>query len=172
MVSKGTFRKVSRVALLLRTHQSRLEPTLHCSHLCLLAPLPSPLWYIHHYLGFNMLALQLFGKQVQARYGNRYVWALYLAGACAGSVAMNYCMPYDTIEMPKVGADPCISTFFSFIAVQNPRLALFTLILPVRMWFLLALATGFVVVSDSSFKNLGGLLMGAGLGLLRRRLPF
>jgi membrane associated rhomboid family serine protease len=119
-----------------------------------------------------MLALQIFGKQVQTRYGNRYVWALYLAGACAGSVAMNYYMPYDTIEMPKVGADPCISTFFSFIAVQNPRLALFTLILPMRMWFLLALATGFVVVSDSSFRNLGGLVMGAGLGLLRRRLPF
>jgi membrane associated rhomboid family serine protease len=118
-----------------------------------------------------MLALQLVGKSVQARYGNRYVWGLYLAGACAGSLAMNYCMPYDTIEMPKVGADPCISAFFSFIAVQNPRLAVFTLFFPVRLWFLLALATGFVVVSDSSFKNLGGLAVGVGLGLLRRRLP-
>lgn len=116
-----------------------------------------------------MVALQLIGRHIQARYGSRYVWGLYLAGACAGSLAMNYYMPYDTIQLPKVGADPCISTFFSFIAIQNPRFVAFNLILPIRLWFLLALATFFVVVSDSSFKNLGGLAMGAGLGLLRRR---
>jgi hypothetical protein len=80
---------------------------------------------------------------------------------------MNYLMPYDTIELPKVGADPCISAFFSFIAIQNPKLIAFHLFLPVRLWFLLTLATLFVIVSDSSYKNLGGLAMGAGLGLLR-----
>lgn len=116
-----------------------------------------------------MIALQLVGKRVQVKYGPHYVWGLYLAGACAGSLAMNYWMPYDTIVMPKVGADPCISAFFSFMAVQNPKLVAFTLIVPVRLWFLLAVGTGFVVVSDSSFKNLGGLAIGAGLGLLRRR---
>jgi membrane associated rhomboid family serine protease len=117
-----------------------------------------------------MLALQLVGKRIQANYGSKYVWGLYLAGACAGSIAMNYFMPYDSITLPKVGADPCISSFFSFIAVQNPRFAVFNFIVPVRLWFLLAMATFFFVVSDSSFKNIGGLAMGAGLGLLRRRL--
>lgn len=116
-----------------------------------------------------MLALQLIGKRIQAKYGGKYVWGLYLAGAFAGSIAMNYMMPYDTIILPKVGADPCISSFFSFLAVQNPKLAVINLLLPVRMWFLLSLAVFFVVVSDSSCKNLGGLAIGASLGLLRKR---
>lgn len=120
--------------------------------------------------GINMLALQFIGKRIQVQYGSRYVWGLYFAGAFAGSIAMNYFMPYDSITLPKVGADPCISTFISFIAVQNPRFVAFNFIVPVRLWFLLAMATFFVVVSDSSFKNLGGLAMGASLGLLRRRL--
>jgi membrane associated rhomboid family serine protease len=64
-----------------------------------------------------MAVLQIFGNKIQARYGSRYVWGLYLAGALAGSVSMNYLMPYDTIPLPKVGADPCLSTFFSFLAV-------------------------------------------------------
>ena len=117
-----------------------------------------------------MLALQLIGKRIQASYGSKYVWGLYLGGAFAGSIAMNYLMPYDTIVLPKVGADPCISSFFSFLAVQNPKLAVINFVLPVRMWFLLGLAIFFVIVSDSSCKNLGGLAMGAGLGLVRRRL--
>ncbi len=116
-----------------------------------------------------MLALQLFGKRIQKNYGSKYVWGLYLAGAFAGSIAMNYFMPYDTIVLPKVGADPSISSFFSFLAVQNPNLTVINFLVPVKMWLLLGLATFFVIVSDSSCKNLGGLAMGAGLGLLRRR---
>lgn len=116
-----------------------------------------------------MIALQLIGKRVQLQYGSKYVWGLYIAGAFAGSIAMNFLMPYDTIPMPKVGADPCISAFFSFLVIQNPHLAVFNLFVPIKLWFLLACGTFFVVVSDSSCKNLGGLAVGAALGLIKRR---
>jgi membrane associated rhomboid family serine protease len=115
-----------------------------------------------------MAALHIVGKRIQARYGSKYVWGLYLAGALGGALAMNYFMPYDTINLPKVGADPSISSFFSFLAVQNPRLVAFHLLVPVRMWFLLGFSIFIFLVSDSSQKNLGGLATGAALGLLRR----
>ena len=94
---------------------------------------------------------------------------MYLIGALGGSLAMNFFMPYDAIPLPKVGADPCISALFSFMAVQNPLLTVFNFIVPVRFWFLLVCGTMFVMVSDSSFKTLGGLSAGVMLGLLRRR---
>lgn len=119
-----------------------------------------------------MIALQMIGKRIQLQYGTKYVWGLYLGGALAGSIAMNYFMPYDPIQLPKVGADPCISTFISFMAVQNPMLIAFNFIIPVRLWLLLGMAVFFVTVSDSSFKNMGGLAMGVGLGLLKRKFPF
>ena len=115
-----------------------------------------------------MAALHFIGNKVRSSYGSRYVWLLYTAGALAGSVSMNYFMPYDTIPIPKVGADPCISAFFSFLATLNPKTTLFNFIVPVRIWFLLLCSIGFVIVSDSSNKNLGGLAMGFGLGILRR----
>jgi membrane associated rhomboid family serine protease len=116
-----------------------------------------------------MLALQIIGKHIQSKYGSRYVWGLYLAGALAGSLSMSYFMPYDTIPIPKVGADPCISAFLSFVAVQNPSLTLFQFVLPFKFWMLIAGAALFFVFTDSSCKNLGGLAMGVGLGLLRKR---
>ena len=117
-----------------------------------------------------MLALHFIGNKILSVYGSRYVWLLYLSGALAGSVTMNYFMPYDTIPIPKVGADPCISAFFSFFATLNPRITLFNVIFPVKLWFLLLCSVGFVIVSDSSNKNLGGLAIGFGMGLLRRSL--
>ena len=117
-----------------------------------------------------MLALHFIGNKIHMAHGPRYVWLLYLTGAIAGSVAMNYLMPYDTFPIPKVGADPCISAFFSFLCALNPRMVVFNFIFPVRLWFLLLGSVGFVMVSDSSRKNLGGLAMGVGLGLFRRAL--
>jgi len=116
-----------------------------------------------------MAALQFIGKHIQGKYGFRYIWGLYLAGALAGSLTMNYFMPYDTIPTPKVGADSCISAFFAFLAVQNPTMVVFNLIIPFKFWMLLACAATFVILTDSSGKNLGGLAMGVGLGLLRKR---
>lgn len=117
-----------------------------------------------------MLALNFLGNKIQRKYGAKYVWLLYLAGAVAGSVAMNYMMPYDIIPMPKVGADPCIASFVGFMATLNPRLTVFHLIVPFKLWFLVLLGFGLIMVSDSSRKNLGGLAMGVGLGLVRRTL--
>jgi len=82
---------------------------------------------------------------------------------------MNYLMPYDTIPVPKVGADPSISAFVSFIIMQNPSTTLFNFIIPFKSWMLLICATMFFIVSDSSCKNLGGLTAGVGLGLLKKR---
>ena len=117
-----------------------------------------------------MLALHIVGKRVQGLHGFKYVWLLYLSGAIAGSVTMNYLMPYDTIPIPKVGADPCISAFLSFLATITPKATIFNFILPVKFWFLLLCAFGFVMVSDSSKKNMGGLAIGIGLGIMRRWL--
>ena len=121
-------------------------------------------------VAINMLALQLMGTKIHQRYGPKYVWLLYFAGAIAGSVAMNYMMPYDTIPMPKVGADPCIASFIGFMATLSPRATIFNFIVPVKFWFLVLLGFGLIMVSDSSRKNLGGLAMGVGLGLARRSL--
>ena len=117
-----------------------------------------------------MVALQLIGKKIQVSYGSRYVWLLYLAGAAAGSLAMNYAMPYDPIPIPKVGADPAISAFISFLATLNPRMTVFNWIVPIKFWFILLCGIGFVCISDSSCKNLGGLMMGVCLGLFRRKI--
>lgn len=118
-----------------------------------------------------MMALHIIGKNIEKKYGNKYVWVLYLLGALGGSIAMNYLMPYDSIPLPKVGADPCISAFFSFMAIQNPLLTVFNFIIPVRLWFLFFCGTFFAVVSDSSFKTTGGLSVGIILGLMKKRLP-
>ena len=115
-----------------------------------------------------MAAIHFFGKKIQLNYGSRYVWALYLTGAIAGSFAMNYFMPYYTINLPKVGADPAISALFSFFTVLNPRLVMFNLGVPVRLWFLLLCGIVMVSLVDSSGKNLGGLAVGVGMGLLKR----
>lgn len=117
-----------------------------------------------------MLALQFIGRKIQNNYGPKYVWLLYLAGAIAGSVSMNYLMPYHTIPIPKVGADPCIFTFVGFLATLNPRATLFHFIVPVKFWFLVLCLFGIIYVSDSSRRNLGGLVMGVGLGVIRRIL--
>jgi len=83
---------------------------------------------------------------------------------------MNYFMPFDLVPVPKVGADPSLSAFISFAILQNPSLTLFNFIVPVKLWSLLVAGTFFVVVSDSTFKNLGGLMAGVLLGLMKRRL--
>lgn len=115
-----------------------------------------------------MLALQIIGSKIHQKYGPRYVWVLYLTGAAAGSIAMNYLMPYDIVPIPKVGADPSISAFIGFLATLHPRATIFNFVFPFKFWFLLLCGVGFVIVSDSSCRNLGGLAMGVGLGLARR----
>lgn len=115
-----------------------------------------------------MLALQFIGNRIDQKYGPRYVWLLYLAGAAAGSIAMNYFMPYYIVPIPKVGADPGISAFIGFLAALNPKATIFNFIVPIKFWFVLLCAVGFVIVSDSTCSNLGGLAMGVGMGLARR----
>ena len=110
--------------------------------------------------------------RVNVKYGSKYVWALCAAGAISGGIAMMYLMPYDSIPIPKVGADPIISAFISFLATMNPQKVAFTLIFPVKYWFILLLAFGIVMATDSSGRNLGGLAAGISLGLVRRRLLF
>jgi membrane associated rhomboid family serine protease len=119
-----------------------------------------------------MVALHLMGKRIQAFHGSKMIWMLYLGGAIAGSVAMNYYMPYHSIPIPQVGADPAMASFFGFMAAVAPRATAFTLVVPVKFWFLLLMSTFLMTVSDSSCKNLGGLAMGVGLGLLKRPFLF
>jgi membrane associated rhomboid family serine protease len=115
-----------------------------------------------------MIALQYLGKKLQLSYGSKYVWGLYLGGAIAGSIAMNYLMPYFYILIPQVGADPSISAFIGFFATMNPRLTIFTLGVPFKCWFLLLCGLGLLLVFDPSYKDIGGLAVGVGAGLLRR----
>ena len=116
-----------------------------------------------------MIALQFMGRKVQ-KIGNKYVWLCYLGGAVGGAIAMHYLMPYDTIPVPKAGADPSISAFLSFLAMQHPRLTLFTLIVRVKFWFVIFGAALLMLATDSSCKTLGGLCTGALLGLIRRKM--
>jgi membrane associated rhomboid family serine protease len=117
-----------------------------------------------------MLAFNLASKQVAKKCGGKYVWMLYLGGALTGALAMNYLMPYYAIKVPIVGADPSISAFISFIIMQNPSATLFHFILPFKYWYLLICGSMFLIVTDSSFKNMGGLTAGIALGLLKKRL--
>lgn len=110
------------------------------------------------------------GKKIQSSHGSKLIWVLYLTGAAAGSIAMNYCIPYHSIAIPQVGADPAISSFFGFLTASNPRATAFTVVIPVKFWILLIFGVFLMTVSDSSCRNLGGLAMGISLGLLRR--PF
>lgn len=116
-----------------------------------------------------MLALHLMGRKIQASHGSKYVWALYLAGAAVGSLAMHYFMPYHCIPIPQVGSDPAMASFFGFMSTLTPRATAFTFIVPVKFWFLLLMGAFLMTVSDSSCKTLGGLATGVGLGLIRRR---
>lgn len=79
-------------------------------------------------------------------------------------------MPYESIPLPKVGSDSCISAFISFLSIMKPKKVAFNFIFPIRYWFILLAAFAFVLVTDSTDKNLGGLVAGAGIGLLRRSL--
>jgi len=117
-----------------------------------------------------MIALHLMGRRIKASHGSPMIWMLYLGGAVTGSLAMHYLMPYHSIPIPQVGADPSMASFFGFIASLAPRTTAFTLVVPVKFWFLLLMGVFLMIVSDSSCKNLGGLAMGVGLGLMRR--PF
>ena len=156
-------------ALRILEGEHRGEQVLHCPDLCLLAHVPPALWYIVDNAGVNMLALHFLGNKIRTTHGARYVWMLYLAGAGFGSIVMNYYMPYEIVPIPKVGADPGISAFISFLITMTPR-ATFNFLFPVKYWILLPCAMGFVVVTDSSGKNFGGLAVGVGIGLLRRSL--
>jgi membrane associated rhomboid family serine protease len=108
--------------------------------------------------------------KIKVNYGSKYVWALCTIGALAGGITMQYLMPYDSIPIPKVGADPCISAFIAFLATMSPSKVAFKLVFPFQYWFILLIALGIVMVTDSSGRNLGGLAAGVSLGLVRRRL--
>jgi hypothetical protein len=51
---------------------------------------------------------------------------------------------------------------------MNPKKVAFNFVFPIRYWLILLFAIGFVMATDSSGKNLGGLAAGIGLGLLHR----
>jgi membrane associated rhomboid family serine protease len=112
----------------------------------------------------------MIGMKIKVKYGSKYVWALCMIGALAGGITMQYLMPYDSIPIPKVGADPCISAFISFLATMSPTKVAFKFVFPFQYWFILLTAVGIVMATDSSGRNIGGLAAGVGLGLLRRRL--
>ena len=79
-------------------------------------------------------------------------------------------MPYESIPIPKVGSDPSISAFISFLTTMKPKKVAFNFIFPIRYWFILLCAVAFVLATDSTNKNLGGLATGVGVALFRRSL--
>jgi membrane associated rhomboid family serine protease len=50
-----------------------------------------------------MIVLITFGNAIKLKYGNKIIWLLYLLGAFAGALSMNYSNRHPLIT-PKVGS--------------------------------------------------------------------
>lgn len=75
-----------------------------------------------------------FGRAITMQYGNRIIWILYLFGALAGGLAMNFGMPQLPLVTPQVGSDAALSAMITFYGMlfRDRRVLLF--FFPVPFW--------------------------------------
>jgi membrane associated rhomboid family serine protease len=85
-------------------------------------------------IALNMLMFVSFGQGVQAKYGGKYVWLLYLTGALLGSISMSYFQPVFPVSIPKVGAEASIWSLGTFFSLLNPTQKAIFFVVPVPMW--------------------------------------
>ena len=135
-----------------------------------------PVTYMFLHAGFghiiwNMLALWMFGADIENAWGTRRFLQFYFfcgvgAGLCV--VALNYLLPWGDPNQPTVGASGAIFGILMAYAMMFPnRTILFSFLIPIQVkWFVLIIGTVTFMMSFqasngvSSFAHLGGLLFG------------
>jgi len=120
---------------------------------------------------WNMLALWMFGADLEQTWGTRRFMQFYFfcgigAGLCV--IVLNYLLPWGNPAIPTIGSSGAIFGILMACAVLYPdRTILFSFLFPIQMkWFVLivgaiAFLSSFQVNTGvSAFAHLGGLLFG------------
>ena len=123
------------------------------------------------HLVWNMLALWMFGADLEQTWGTRRFLNFYLtcgvgAGVCV--VVLNYLLPWGTPGIHTVGSSGAIFGILMAYAVLFPnRTILFGFLIPIQVkWFVLIIGAVTFMMSFqpsqgvSTFAHLGGLLVG------------
>jgi membrane associated rhomboid family serine protease len=100
---------------------------------------------VFHFL-FNMLALWMFGPELEERWGTRRFLSFYaLCGVGAGLFSMFYLFSPVTRFLPVIGASGAVLGLLTAYACYFPdRQVLLFFVLPIRVWMLVA---GYAVLS-------------------------
>ena len=122
------------------------------------------------HIAFNMLGLWVFGRDVEARYGQREYLAFYLAGIVVAGLV------WTLAEIPVGGAGPMfgasggVSAVVILFAMNFPyRTVLFMFVIPMPMWVLAVLLVAmdaFGAVSRAGTVAFTAHLGGAAFGFL------
>jgi len=123
------------------------------------------------HLVWNMLALWMFGADLEQTWGTRRFLNFYLtcgigAGVCV--VLLNYILPWGSPFIPTVGSSGAIFGILMAYAVLFPnRTILFGFLIPIQVkWFVIIIGAVTFLMSFqpsqgvSTFAHLGGLLVG------------
>ncbi len=127
------------------------------------------------HLSFNMLALYIFGDNVEDRLGHGRYLIFYLLGGTLAALA--HLFAYRTSDVPTIGASGAIAAVLGAYLVLYPRAKVLTLIpifiiFPIieipavvflGFWFLLQLITGVSALSTNTFQG-GGVAWWAHVG--------
>ncbi len=81
-----------------------------------------------------MIVFASFGRALRMQYGNKIIWALYLAGSLAGGLAMNFGMPQLPMITPQVGSDAALSAMITFYGMLNLHHRVLFFFFPMKMW--------------------------------------
>jgi membrane associated rhomboid family serine protease len=135
-----------------------------------------PVTYMFLHAGFghiiwNMLALWMFGADIEGAWGTRRFLKFYFfcgtgAGLCV--IALNYLLPWGNPTSVTLGASGAIFGILMAYAMLYPnRTILFSFLIPIQVkWFVLIIGAVTFMMSFqansgvSSFAHLGGLLFG------------
>jgi membrane associated rhomboid family serine protease len=127
------------------------------------------LWHIL----LNMLALWIFGRDVEAKYGSREFLAFYLAAIVVAGLVWTVTEIPSPNSPPMLGASGGISAVVILFAMNFPhRTVLFMFFLPMPMWLLaviIVVSDAFGAVSRSGNVAFAAHLGGAAFGYLYYR---
>jgi membrane associated rhomboid family serine protease len=130
--------------------------------------------FLHQGFGhiiWNMLALWMFGADIERIWGTRrfvqfYFFCAVGAGICV--VIANYILPWGNIGIPTIGSSGAIFGILIVYALMFPdREILFGFLIPIKVKYFVMIVGGVAFLSSwdvntgvSNFAHLGGLLFG------------